>query len=51
VPFKENVTLKCESPGRTLRGSATSGFRQCVYDPKPVIIKHIFYNNTILLNF
>lgn len=36
VPFKENVTLKCENPGRTLRGTATSGFRQCVYDPKPV---------------
>lgn len=38
VPFKENVTLKCENPGRTLRGSATSGFRQCVYDPKPVSV-------------
>lgn len=36
VPFKENVTLKCENSGRTLRGTSTSGFRQCVYDPKPV---------------
>lgn len=36
VPFRENVTLKCENSGRTLRGTATSGFRQCVYDPKPV---------------
>ncbi|XP_050541159.1 sushi, von Willebrand factor type A, EGF and pentraxin domain-containing protein 1 [Daktulosphaira vitifoliae] len=35
VPFKENVTLKCENPGRVLRGTASSGFRQCVYDPKP----------------
>lgn len=38
VPFKENVTLKCENPGRTLRGTATAGFRQCVYDPKPVSV-------------
>lgn len=36
VPFRENVTLKCNNNGRTLRGTATSGFRQCVYDPKPV---------------
>lgn len=35
VPFKENVTLKCNSVGRKLRGTASSGFRQCVYDPKP----------------
>lgn len=38
VPFKENVTLTCENPGRKLRGTASSGFRQCVYDPKPVSI-------------
>lgn len=36
VPFKENVTLRCNSVGRKLRGTVTSGFRQCVYDPKPV---------------
>lgn len=36
VPFKENVTLSCNSPGRYLRKTYTSGFRQCVYDPKPV---------------
>lgn len=36
VPFKENVTLKCSNIGRQLRGTKTSGFRQCVYDPKPV---------------
>ncbi|XP_072154980.1 uncharacterized protein uif isoform X2 [Bemisia tabaci] len=35
VPFKENVTLHCGSNGRHLRHTATSGFRQCVYDPKP----------------
>ncbi|XP_046990617.1 sushi, von Willebrand factor type A, EGF and pentraxin domain-containing protein 1 [Schistocerca americana] len=35
VPFRENVTLTCGSPGRTLRRTATSGFRQCVYDPQP----------------
>ncbi|EZA50646.1 Sushi, von Willebrand factor type A, EGF and pentraxin domain-containing protein [Ooceraea biroi] len=34
VPFKQNVTLKCGSNGRYLRNTATSGFRQCVYDPK-----------------
>lgn len=36
VPFKENVTLKCSNTGRHLRGTKTSGFRQCAYDPKPV---------------
>nr|CAD7258136.1 unnamed protein product [Timema shepardi] len=35
VPFKENVTLNCGNTGRVLRKTATSGFRQCVYDPKP----------------
>ncbi|XP_054265760.1 uncharacterized protein LOC128988471 [Macrosteles quadrilineatus] len=35
VPFRQNVTLQCNSNGRNLRGTATSGFRQCVYDPKP----------------
>lgn len=38
MPFKENVTIHCNSMGRKLRGTATSGFRQCVYDPKPVSI-------------
>lgn len=33
--FKENVTLTCKSVGRSLRNTATSSFRQCVYDPKP----------------
>lgn len=36
VPFRENVTLQCGNTGRQLRKTATSGFRQCVYDPKPV---------------
>jgi hypothetical protein len=36
VPFRENVTLTCSNTGRILRKTATSGFRQCVYDPKPV---------------
>lgn len=35
VPFKQNVTLRCTSNGRSLRNTATRGFRQCVYDPKP----------------
>lgn len=48
VPFRQNVTLQCNSNGRNLRGTATSGFRQCVYDPKPVrcisnYIMHISY--------
>ncbi|XP_072385212.1 uncharacterized protein uif isoform X2 [Diabrotica undecimpunctata] len=34
VPFRENVTLHCSTNGRELRGTATAGFRQCVYDPK-----------------
>lgn len=34
VPFKENVTIICNSPGRKLRSTASSSFRQCVYDPK-----------------
>ncbi|CAG9836717.1 unnamed protein product [Diabrotica balteata] len=34
VPFRENVTLHCSTNGRQLRGTATAGFRQCVYDPK-----------------
>lgn len=37
VPFRENVTLNCGTTGRVLRRTATSGFRQCVYDPKQVI--------------
>lgn len=42
VSFKENVTLTCGSAGRSLRNTATSSFRQCVYDPKPgMIIDHI----------
>lgn len=36
VPFKQNVTLECKNTGRYLRKTATSNFRQCVYDPKPV---------------
>lgn len=35
VPFKENVTLTCGNTGRRLRQTATAGFRQCAYDPKP----------------
>ncbi|XP_063243609.1 sushi, von Willebrand factor type A, EGF and pentraxin domain-containing protein 1 isoform X2 [Bacillus rossius redtenbacheri] len=35
VPFRENVTLTCGNTGRVLRKTVTSGFRQCVYDPKP----------------
>ncbi|XP_058454733.1 uncharacterized protein LOC131432461 isoform X2 [Malaya genurostris] len=35
IPFRENVTLTCNSVGRRLRKSVSAGFRQCVYDPKP----------------
>jgi len=35
VPFRDNVTITCGSAGRQLRATASSGFRQCVYDPKP----------------
>lgn len=44
VPFKENVTIQCNNPGRHLRRTASSGFRQCVYDPKQVTIS-IFTKN------
>lgn len=36
VPYRDNVTITCTSPGRHLRNTLTSSFRQCVYDPKPV---------------
>ncbi|XP_022825719.1 sushi, von Willebrand factor type A, EGF and pentraxin domain-containing protein 1 isoform X1 [Spodoptera litura] len=35
VPYRDNVTITCTSPGRQLRNTVTSSFRQCVYDPKP----------------
>lgn len=35
LPFKNNVTLACDQVGRPLRNTATSGFRQCVYNPIP----------------
>lgn len=38
VPFRENVTLNCNANGRRLRNTASSSFRQCVYDPKPVSV-------------
>lgn len=41
VPFRENVTLTCGYTGRQLRKTASSGFRQCVYDPKAVNIEII----------
>jgi hypothetical protein len=53
VPFRENVTLTCTSTGRILRKTASAGFRQCVYDPKPVstdknfIVKHPCSSNDI----
>lgn len=37
VPYRDNVTITCASGGRQLRNTVTSSFRQCVYDPKPVI--------------
>lgn len=45
VPFRENVSLTCSSTGRILRKTATSSFRQCVYDPKPVSRKSIRISN------
>ncbi|KAI1303707.1 Fibropellin-1 [Halotydeus destructor] len=33
LPFLSNETLACLEDGRTLRGTRTSGFRQCVFDP------------------
>lgn len=38
VSFKENVTLTCNSMGRSLRNTASSSFRQCVYDPNPGLL-------------
>ncbi|XP_063614589.1 sushi, von Willebrand factor type A, EGF and pentraxin domain-containing protein 1-like isoform X2 [Penaeus indicus] len=35
VPYMENVTVSCNVPGRPLRKTLTSGFRECVYDPQP----------------
>ncbi|XP_069982832.1 uncharacterized protein uif isoform X1 [Penaeus vannamei] len=35
VPFMSNVTVSCNVPGRPLRKTLTSGFRECVYDPQP----------------
>lgn len=54
VPFKGNVTLQCGNTGRKLRGTATSGFRECVYDPKPVRITFTFKNyflNKVVVSF
>lgn len=42
VPFRENVTLHCGNTGRQLRRTSSSGFRQCVYDPKPGASHYIF---------
>lgn len=42
VPFRDNVTLTCSMPGRKQRITATAGFRQCVYDPKPVSLYKCF---------
>lgn len=36
LPYRDNVTITCTAPGRQLRNTVTSSFRQCVYDPKPV---------------
>ncbi|GIY99818.1 neurogenic locus notch 2 [Caerostris extrusa] len=34
IPYLENVTISCEETGRPLRPTATSSFRQCVYNPQ-----------------
>ena len=33
IPYKFNVTIGCQEEGRMLRGTASAGYRQCVYDP------------------
>ena len=35
VPLGMNVSYACSDSGKPLRNTATSGFRSCVYDPKP----------------
>ena len=35
VAYGDNITLSCNEAGRPLAAVATSGFRQCVYDPRP----------------
>ncbi|XP_028967225.1 uncharacterized protein LOC108863645 [Galendromus occidentalis] len=35
VAFQDNVTISCSETGRPLRNTATSEFRQCVYNPQP----------------
>lgn len=34
IPYLDNVTISCEETGRPLRMTATSNFRQCVYNPQ-----------------
>lgn len=46
VPYRDNVTITCTSPGRELRNTVTSPFRQCVYDPKPVTMISFYYKET-----
>ena len=35
LDFRANVTLDCDQNGRPLRKTASSGFRECVYNPTP----------------
>lgn len=35
IPYLTNVSIACTEEGRSLRGSASAFFRQCVYDPSP----------------
>ena len=35
VPLGQNVSFGCSDIGKPLRNTASSNFRQCVYDPKP----------------
>ncbi|KAK3869849.1 hypothetical protein Pcinc_024872 [Petrolisthes cinctipes] len=35
VPFMQNVSISCGMEGRPLRKTLISGFRECVYDPRP----------------
>ncbi|CAL4150116.1 unnamed protein product [Meganyctiphanes norvegica] len=34
ISFNKNVSITCNQPGRPLRNTMTSNFRQCVYDPQ-----------------
>lgn len=50
VPYRDNVTITCTSPGKQLRNTLTASFRQCVYDPKPVSYYKMYSRHELLMN-